>query len=507
MADDSHGANALDIDGIRQDIYLGPGYHVVRGYLSPSRVDHIHSFWQTHHNPQSGTHVPVAVEGGSDFSRVTPELDQHFGYFWNRPLDQFTYVSAWDLQALRNRIEGNDPNLDFLPHGFRNRFDSEYYSYAAYRLTATRQGGAIAGHVDWPLNHARVQLSLMLSSFGEDYDGGLLFDTDMHGGSEINLCREENLKKGDLVIFRYFHKHGVEAVTTPEGKPGFCRLLMPLNYLPVKNPNALSSIPKRVFRKLPEPAKNLFRTRRPAAPAAATSTQQYKELRADDHDPLFYYDSDVEKLMQIAVQEGVDPTEVYYHRGLWARWKMMADWQFDWLRNHGLKPEHQFLDIGCGPARLGINLVPYLEDGHYCGVDPLADFVALGDVYLREVVPQEKTYHLACTEDFEFEQFDRQFDFALAHAVFTHLSYALIERCLVSLKKVMRPGGQLIFTITMGEDREDHFVYVKDVPMTSSMHKDMSLYEELGRKIGFRVELLGREDHPSQFVCRATFGD
>ena len=71
----------------------------------------------------------------------------------------------------------------------------------------------------------------------------------------------------------------------------------------------------------------------------------------------------------------------------------------------------------------------------------------------------------------------------------------------------MRPGGQLIFTITMGEDREDHFVYVKDVPMTSSMHKDMSLYEELGRKIGFRVELLGREDHPSQFVCRATFAD
>ena len=61
----SHEVNSgdLDIDRIRRDIYLGPGYHVVRGYLSPSRVDHIHSFWQTHRNPQSGTNVPVAVEG------------------------------------------------------------------------------------------------------------------------------------------------------------------------------------------------------------------------------------------------------------------------------------------------------------------------------------------------------------------------------------------------------------------------------------------------------------
>ena len=74
-----------------------------------------------------------------------------------------------------------------------------------------------------------------------------------------------------------------------------------------------------------------------------------------------------------------------------------------------------------------------------------------------------------------FAQFGRKFDFALAHSVFTHLSFDLIERCLESLKKVMTAGGELIFTITMGADREEHFVYIHNIPMTSSMHRDMSL--------------------------------
>ena len=94
----------------------------------------------------------------------------------------------------------------------------------------------------------------------------------------------------------------------------------------------------------------------------------------------------------------------------------------------------------------------------------MPSFIDLGHVYLKDVAHTKKTYHLACTEDFDFAQFDRKFDFSLAHSVFTHLSYELIERCLESLKQVMSPGGQLIFTITMGADREEHFVYVKNVP-------------------------------------------
>ena len=89
--------------------------------------------------------------------------------------------------------------------------------------------------------------------------------------------------------------------------------------------------------------------------------------------------------------------------------------------------------------------------------------------------------------------------------MFTHLSFAQIEACLASIKSVMKPGGQFIFTITMGSDKESHFVYISNVPMTHSSHRDMSFYEEIGGRLGFEVELLGREGHPSQFVCRATF--
>ena len=42
---------------------------------------------------------------------------------------------------------------------------------------------------------------------------------------------------------------------------------------------------------------------------------------------------------------------------------------------HGLKPEHKLLDVGCGPLRGGIKFINYLEPGNYYGVDKRADVI------------------------------------------------------------------------------------------------------------------------------------
>ena len=36
----------------------------------------------------------------------------------------------------------------------------------------------------------------------------------------------------------------------------------------------------------------------------------------------------------------------------------------------GLKPTDNLLDIGCGSLRVGKHLIPFLDDGKYCGVEP-----------------------------------------------------------------------------------------------------------------------------------------
>lgn len=118
---------------------------------------------------------------------------------------------------------------------------------------------------------------------------------------------------------------------------------------------------------------------------------------------------------------------MYYYRGLWGRFNVFQDWQYNALLRYGVKPDHDFLDIGCGCLRLGMKLIPYLENDRYCGIDPVQGYIDLGRLYMSEVVRTDKRYRLACSADFAFDDFNRAFDFAMAHSVFTHMSFAQIE--------------------------------------------------------------------------------
>ena len=53
----------------------------------------------------------------------------------------------------------------------------------------------------------------------------------------------------------------------------------------------------------------------------------------------------------------------------------MGKLQFDYLVDHGLKPDHYLLDAGCGPLRGGVHFIQYLEEGHYYGVDKREDVI------------------------------------------------------------------------------------------------------------------------------------
>jgi len=478
--------HCLDNDQIqqmREDIYLGCGYYIVRGFLQPQQVEHMVNFWAKHNNPKVVPRIRKHKDfykNCPDYSVLQPEMRRHFNFFWNKPLDMFTFDTAWQLQTLRNRIESQPPSFEFLPHTLN--FQKEYRA-TSYRIVETISGGAVNPHVDYAFDHSRIQVSVVLTTAGEDYtSGGFVFYDKFRDGQPHNLSFEENLRAGDLVLFRYGQKHGVEAVTTPPGGRGFVRILMPQESIPIGEGKPVSRLVRKLKAKLHKKKKK----------GGGAETEE------------LYYDAEQLQMMQLAIKRGFSPSEVFYHKGLWGRFRSQQEWQWNALRRYGLQPEHQFLDIGTGIGRLAMKLVPYLEDDHYCGVDPVAGFVDLSRAYLREVVNTHKTYHIATNHDFGFAQFNRQFDFAMSHSVFTHMTLEQIEQCFEKLKPVMKPGGQLIFTIILGEDREESFVY-EGLPMTWSTHRDMSFYEGLAKKYGFKVELLGREDHPSQEVCRATF--
>jgi hypothetical protein len=64
-----------------------------------------------------------------------------------------------------------------------------------------------------------------------------------------------------------------------------------------------------------------------------------------------------------------------YVGGLWERDRQL---QFRYMIGEGLKPGHYFLDVACGSLRAGILFIPYLETGHYLGIDKEQSLIDAG---------------------------------------------------------------------------------------------------------------------------------
>ncbi len=129
------------------------------------------------------------------------------------------------------------------------------------------------------------------------------------------------------------------------------------------------------------------------------------------------------------------------------KWEEMGRFQLDYLKQQGLRPEHRFLDVGCGALRAGRHLVDYLEPGNYYGIDVNHDLLEAG--YSQELTDSTRARlpvgNLRATDRFDAD-FGVRFDLAIAQSVFTHISLNLMRLCLCRVARVMAPGGRFYAT-------------------------------------------------------------
>jgi SAM-dependent methyltransferase len=123
-------------------------------------------------------------------------------------------------------------------------------------------------------------------------------------------------------------------------------------------------------------------------------------------------------------------------------WEEAGAAQFRFLYDRGLKPQHYLLDIGCGSLRGGVKFIPYLDAGHYMGVDQEPLLIQLGlEKELDPALNAAKRPRFLISDSFQFEQLDHRPDYALAVSLFTHLPEPLILDCLRKLRKFIREDG------------------------------------------------------------------
>lgn len=207
---------------------------------------------------------------------------------------------------------------------------------------------------------------------------------------------------------------------------------------------------------------------------------------------------DVQSLIDLAAELNLAPSSYL------TQWHKFAEWQMKALTAQGLLPHHRLLDVGCGAFRLGHLAIPYLDPGHYYGIDPDGRLLALGRAVLRRL-GIDRPYSVRQSGVFDFERFGTSFDYAMAQSVFTYLSQAQIEQCVGALKAVMKPGGKFIFTYWLNPD-PPRLSFLADgiVPTYLPGLKDDALFRDLARQLRFGFATLP-SDHPTQLVGLFTF--
>ncbi|CAM5277279.1 Methyltransferase OS=Streptomyces tendae OX=1932 GN=GUR47_04310 PE=3 SV=1 [Streptomyces tendae] len=154
------------------------------------------------------------------------------------------------------------------------------------------------------------------------------------------------------------------------------------------------------------------------------------------------------------------------------RWLALGAMQFDYLMEHGLRPGHRMLDIGCGNLRAGWRFIDHLDTGHYYGVDISPDILIAAKETLTERGLQAKLPHLTLTADLRLDFLpENHFDVVHAHSVFSHSPPRVIDECLAHVGRVLTDTGFFDFTFDRTEDTEhqvlrEDFYYRTDTLLT-----------------------------------------
>ncbi len=130
------------------------------------------------------------------------------------------------------------------------------------------------------------------------------------------------------------------------------------------------------------------------------------------------------------------------------QYDIMGAAQFCLLFRLGLREEHYLLDLGCGSLRAGRFLIQLLLPNRYYGTEPNE---WLWQHAIHEEVGadlfQKKSPMLSADGDFSFKNFGVNFDFILAQSIFSHTGTDLMRKGLKNAAGVLKPTGQLLFTV------------------------------------------------------------
>ena len=192
-------------------------------------------------------------------------------------------------------------------------------------------------------------------------------------------------------------------------------------------------------------------------------------------------------------------------------WEMKRDFQFNFLKNMGIRPEHYLLDLGCGTLRGGIPLIEYLISEHYFGVDVREKVLVEAQKELEDAGLSSKRPHLILSTGASELQLNQKFDFIWAFSVLIHMSDEIHNETLAFVSKHLADDGVFYANIVSYDLNEANW---EEFPVVS---RSLDFYKSECSKVGLAVEDIGSlgelghvsnvESHDSQRMLKISKSD
>ena len=178
----------------------------------------------------------------------------------------------------------------------------------------------------------------------------------------------------------------------------------------------------------------------------------------------------------------------WYKTAVGGMWEEMGKLQIDFLVAQGLKPEHYFLDIGCGSLRAGIDISKHMLNA------------GRTELKKNNLIQMKPT--LVLMNNFEFYTLNQKFDYAIAQSVFTHLPLNNIIRCIMNIEKVLVQGGKFYATFNENPEGKFNLEEVKHPHGGVSyfdkddFHYDFNTFNWICEGTKLKAEYIGNWQHP-----------
>ncbi len=152
----------------------------------------------------------------------------------------------------------------------------------------------------------------------------------------------------------------------------------------------------------------------------------------------FHFVDDYRKLVADLISKY--PLEEAMSRAVGGSFDALGELEKRLLIHYGLQPEHFVVDVGCGSGRLACALTSYLTAGRVFGTDVVQELLD----YARGRCPP--TWHFARVDGIRIPCRANVADFACFFSVFTHLLHEESYYYLLEARRVVKPGGHIVFS-------------------------------------------------------------